>query len=76
MRSMCLYQVEYQKLLIVANTRIEPALTAEGDGQGDHRRIVHLFMTLMDTRPPIHLPHLGPRGTNQDGNGDAAEGND
>ena len=37
--------------------RIEQDDSAETDEHGDHRRIVHLFMTSADKRPPIHFSH-------------------
>jgi len=58
--------------ILTLNSKIEQDVTAEGDEDGDRRRIVHLFMTLVDKRPPIHFAH--PR-ANQGRNEGAVEQN-
>lgn len=55
------YSLWQMKALIRSN-RIEQDAAAVADEHGDRRRIVHLFMTMTDKRPPIHFPH--PRSTN------------
>jgi hypothetical protein len=47
---------------LIRSNRIEQDAAAVADEHGDRRRIVHLFMTMTDKRPPIHFPH--PRSTN------------
>ena len=38
--------------------RVEQCVASEADEHGDRRRIVHLFMTSVDKRPPIHFQTL------------------
>ncbi|KIM80538.1 hypothetical protein PILCRDRAFT_822258 [Piloderma croceum F 1598] len=64
-------RVSHAQLLTILtiNAKIEQDAAAVADEHGDHRRIVHLFMTMADKRAPIHFPH--PRLTNSGENEDA-----